>query len=167
MQKCNMIATYAFKDDLVSHFVLDLTIINKFFDFQTDLAHHNPITTALKNLGNKISDKEKVIFFLLILITLFNFIVMIIGFQHISYLKSAVIWKAPKMLTLPQLEREYQGQILQMHTQFDEEVDSGEDQPVTIVGPANKKALGISSEGSGRVLSRFLWRSYPFPPAPK
>ncbi|XP_020206099.1 structural maintenance of chromosomes flexible hinge domain-containing protein GMI1 isoform X2 [Cajanus cajan] len=87
---------------------------------KTDLAHHNPFTTALKNLGNKISEKEKDV--------------------------TVVIQKSTKVLNLSQLEREYQEWILQMHSQYDEETDSGEDQPVIIVGPANKKALGISSD---------------------
>jgi hypothetical protein len=46
-----------------------------------------------------------------------------------------------------QLEREYQEWILHMHDQYDEETECGEDQPFLIVNPANKKALGISSDG--------------------
>ncbi|KAJ7965338.1 Protein defective in meristem silencing 3 [Quillaja saponaria] len=87
---------------------------------KTDLAHHNPFTTALKNFGNKISDKERDI--------------------------SVEIRKAGKLLTPLQLESEYQEWIRQMHAHYDEETDSGEDQPVIIVSPANKKALGISSD---------------------
>lgn len=51
-------------------FFPDLMITKIFLLFQTDLAHHNPFTVALKNLGNKISDKEKSIFFQLISLTL-------------------------------------------------------------------------------------------------
>ncbi|XP_027332090.1 structural maintenance of chromosomes flexible hinge domain-containing protein GMI1 [Abrus precatorius] len=87
---------------------------------KTDLAHHNPFTTCLKNLGNKISDNEKDVTF--------------------------EIWKGTKELTLLQLEREYQEWILHMHRQYDEEFDAGEDKPVIIVGPANAKELGISSD---------------------
>lgn len=42
-----------------------------------------------------------------------------------------------------------------MHRQYDEEADSGEDQPVIIVSPANKKALGISSDGRCLGLTKF------------
>ncbi|KAG4943188.1 hypothetical protein JHK84_047266 [Glycine max] len=86
----------------------------------TDLAHHNPFTAALKNFGNKFSEKEKDV--------------------------TVEIRKATKVLTLLKLQMEYQDWILQMHHQYDEEADSGEDQPVIIVGPANEKALGISSD---------------------
>jgi len=86
---------------------------------------------------------------------------MIIGFKLISYFKSAdvtvEIRKATKVLTLLKLQMEYQDWILQMHHQYDEEADSGEDQPVIIVGPANEKALGISSDGRSQGLNRFLW----------
>lgn len=34
-----------------------------------------------------------------------------------------------------------------MHDLYDEEIDSGEDQPVIVVGSLNKKQLGISSDG--------------------
>ncbi|KAG4930294.1 hypothetical protein JHK86_047255 [Glycine max] len=87
---------------------------------KTDLAHHNPFTAALKNFGNKFSEKEKDV--------------------------TVEIRKATKVLTLLKLQMEYQDWILQMHHQYDEEADSGEDQPVIIVGPANEKALGISSD---------------------
>ncbi|XP_061340120.1 uncharacterized protein LOC133286688, partial [Gastrolobium bilobum] len=87
---------------------------------KTDLAHHNPFTTTLKNLGNKASDKEKDVI--------------------------VEIRKNTKVLTPLQLEKEYQEWILQMHDQYDEEADSGEDQPTIIVSPTNKKALCISSD---------------------
>lgn len=57
------------------------------------------------------------------------------------------IYRDGKLLTPLQLEREYQDWILQMHERYDEETDSGEDQAVLVVNPANKKALGISSDG--------------------
>lgn len=34
-----------------------------------------------------------------------------------------------------------------MHSQYDEEADSGEDQPIIIISPQNRKALGIFSDG--------------------
>jgi hypothetical protein len=34
-----------------------------------------------------------------------------------------------------------------MHSKYDDEADCGQDQPVFVVSPANKKALRISSEG--------------------
>lgn len=60
------------------------------------------------------------------------------------------IYRDQKLLTPFQLEREYQEWILHMHDQYDEETECGEDQPVLIVNPANKKALGISSDGRHR-----------------
>ncbi|KAK7272945.1 hypothetical protein RIF29_13990 [Crotalaria pallida] len=87
---------------------------------KTDLASNNPFTMALKNFGSKTQNEEKDI--------------------------EVKILKDGKVLNPLQLEREYQDWILQMHDSYDEEVDSGEDQPVMIVSPANKKALGISSD---------------------
>lgn len=57
------------------------------------------------------------------------------------------IYRDQKLLTPLQLEREYQDWILQMHDRYDQETECGEDQPVLVVSPANKKALGISSDG--------------------
>lgn len=52
------------------------------------------------------------------------------------------------MLTPAQLEKEYQEWMIKMHNQYDEEADAtAEDNPVIIVSPPNKKALGISKEG--------------------
>lgn len=52
------------------------------------------------------------------------------------------------MVTPAQLEKEYQEWIIKMHNQYDEEADAtAEDNPVIIVSPPNKKALGISKEG--------------------
>lgn len=39
-----------------------------------------------------------------------------------------------------------------MHDSYDEEIESGEDNPVVVVGPLNKKALGISSDSDGNAL---------------
>ncbi|KAK9994804.1 hypothetical protein SO802_024507 [Lithocarpus litseifolius] len=90
---------------------------------KTDLAHHNPFTTALKNFGNKPPEKEKEV-------------------KEVN----VEIYRDGKLLTPLQMEREYQDWILQMHERYDEETDSGEDQAVLVVNPANKKALGISSD---------------------
>ncbi|XVF10079.1 hypothetical protein REPUB_Repub07fG0152300 [Reevesia pubescens] len=87
---------------------------------KTDLAHHSPFSIALKNFGNRPQDKEKDV--------------------------DVEIYRAGKRLTILQLEREYQDWLLQMHDSYDEEIESGEDQPVLVVGPLNKKALGISSD---------------------
>ncbi|CAK8570173.1 unnamed protein product [Lathyrus sativus] len=88
---------------------------------KTDLAHHNHFTVALKNLGSKISDKETAV--------------------------SVEISTGTRMLTPAQLEKEYQEWIINMHNQYDEEADAtAEDNPVIIVSPPNKKALGISKE---------------------
>lgn len=34
-----------------------------------------------------------------------------------------------------------------MHDDHDEEINSGEDEPVLVISPLNKKELGISSDG--------------------
>ncbi|XP_058100475.1 structural maintenance of chromosomes flexible hinge domain-containing protein GMI1-like isoform X2 [Magnolia sinica] len=87
---------------------------------KTDLAHHDPFTTALKNFGNKSlgKDSEAIV----------------------------KVHKGGKPLSVLQLEKEYQDWIMQMHEQYDQEIDSGEDQPVIVVSPRNKKELGISSD---------------------
>lgn len=48
-----------------------------------------------------------------------------------------------------QVERDYQDWILQMHGQYDKEVDHGEDEPVLVLtpSPAKGKKIGISSDG--------------------
>ncbi|KAE9604891.1 putative histidine kinase-like ATPase domain-containing protein [Lupinus albus] len=87
---------------------------------KTDLAHHNLFTLALKNFGDKAPNQSEDV--------------------------DVEIRKNGKVSSLLQLERNYEDWILQMHDVYDKEVDSGEDQPVMMVSPANKKALGISSE---------------------
>ncbi|OMO87773.1 FMN-dependent dehydrogenase [Corchorus capsularis] len=54
------------------------------------------------------------------------------------------IFRAGKKISLTQLERDHRDWLLQMHDSYDEEIVSGEDQPVIVVNPSNKKALGIS-----------------------
>ena len=66
-----------------------------------------------------------------------------------------------KSLTLLQLEKEYLDWISQMHDLYDEEIDSGEDQPVIVIGSLNKKQLGISSDGK-RMNNRFWVCKGPF-----
>lgn len=66
------------------------------------------------------------------------------------------IYRDGKLLTPLQMEREYQDWILQMHEHYDEETDSGEDQAVLVVNPANKKALGISSDGRHKGIDRLI-----------
>ena len=57
------------------------------------------------------------------------------------------IYKDGKKLSLQQMEKQYQEWILEMHNIYDEESDCGEDEPVIIINPSNKKQLGISSDG--------------------
>lgn len=52
-----------------------------------------------------------------------------------------------KLLNLRQLEREYQDWILQMHDQYDEEADHGEDIPVFVLSPAKNRVIGSASDG--------------------
>ncbi|GMJ14975.1 GAMMA-IRRADIATION AND MITOMYCIN C INDUCED 1 [Hibiscus trionum] len=104
---------------------------------KTDLAHHSPFSIALKNFGNRPQDKEKDV--------------------------NVEIHRDGKQLTYLQLEREYMDWLLQMHNKYDEEIDSGEDQPIIVVSPSNNKALGISSDviRVHQVLKRkgLLWKS--------
>lgn len=62
--------------------------------------------------------------------------------MHINIIKDG------KELNLAQLEKQYIDWILKMHAEYDKEVDSGEDEPIFIVDPSNKKELGISSDGN-------------------
>nr|XP_010915961.1 structural maintenance of chromosomes flexible hinge domain-containing protein GMI1 [Elaeis guineensis] len=87
---------------------------------KTDLAHHDPLTLALRNFGYKPSARESE---------------AIIKIQ-----------KDGKPLNLSQLEKEYQDWIIQMHDRYDQEIDGGEDEPVLVINPCNKKKLGITSD---------------------
>nr|XP_025885711.1 structural maintenance of chromosomes flexible hinge domain-containing protein GMI1 isoform X7 [Solanum lycopersicum] len=88
---------------------------------KTDLAHHHPFTIALRNFGNKPSNKE-------------NDVLIEIA-------------KDGKKLSLLQLEKLYQEWLFQMHDRYDEEIDCGEDQPTfVVVGPLHKKKLGVSAD---------------------
>ncbi|XP_057951572.1 structural maintenance of chromosomes flexible hinge domain-containing protein GMI1 isoform X2 [Malania oleifera] len=88
--------------------------------YKTDLAHHHPYTVALRNFGNKPLQNDKDV--------------------------NLEIYKDEKPLSLSQLERDYQEWIFQMHDHYDEEIDCGEDQPVLVIKPTNRKGLGISSD---------------------
>ncbi|KAK1285121.1 hypothetical protein QJS10_CPB20g01825 [Acorus calamus] len=85
---------------------------------KTDLAHHDPFTISLKNFGNKLSGKES----------------------------DVEIRKGGKLLTPSHLEKEYQDWIFQMHEKYDEEIGCGEDEPVVVLNPRNKKGLCISAD---------------------
>ncbi|VVA11274.1 PREDICTED: DEFECTIVE IN MERISTEM [Prunus dulcis] len=87
---------------------------------KTNLAHHSPFTTSLRNLGNQPLENEKDV--------------------------RIKIYRDGNHLTISQLKKEYEDWILQMHERYDDEAHCGEDQPVLVVSPANKKALRISSE---------------------
>ncbi|XP_062120131.1 structural maintenance of chromosomes flexible hinge domain-containing protein GMI1-like isoform X2 [Humulus lupulus] len=91
---------------------------------KTDLAHHSPFTTALRNFGNNLRENEKGI--------------------------DVRVYRDGKLMSSSQLERDYQEWILQMHGQYDEEVDHGEDEPVLVLtpSPAKGKKIGISSDVS-------------------
>ncbi|XP_074380628.1 structural maintenance of chromosomes flexible hinge domain-containing protein GMI1-like isoform X3 [Apium graveolens] len=87
---------------------------------KTDLSHHHCYTTALKNFGQKSLEKDRDV--------------------------NVEIFKDGKKLSLQQVEKQYQDWIFQMHNLYDEESDCGEDEPVIIINPSNKKQLVISSD---------------------
>ncbi|OMO93636.1 gamma-irradiation and mitomycin c induced 1, partial [Corchorus olitorius] len=85
---------------------------------KTDLALYNPFSIALKNFGGRHEDKGV----------------------------DVEIYRDGKKISFPQVERDYRDWLLQMHDRYDEEMMSGEDQPVLVIDPSNKKALGISDD---------------------
>ncbi|KAK3229718.1 hypothetical protein Dsin_001599 [Dipteronia sinensis] len=87
---------------------------------KTDLTQKNPFTTTLKKFGVKPLKEEKEI--------------------------NVEIYRAGKLLTPVQLEKDYQDWLLQMHDLYDEEINCGEDQHVLVINPKNKKTLGITSD---------------------
>ena len=91
---------------------------------------------------------------------------LLINTQLICYFKpadvSVEISTTTKMLTPLQLEKEYHDWILQMHNRYDEEADAGEDKPVILVNPPNKKALGISNDGMTNKILMAIASSYVF-----
>ncbi|CAK7324185.1 unnamed protein product [Dovyalis caffra] len=86
---------------------------------KTDLAHHNPFTTALKNFSYKRLEKEKGV--------------------------NIEISQDGKLLSPSNLEKKYEDWILEMHSHYDKEIDAGEDDGVLVVGLTNK-IPGISSD---------------------
>lgn len=50
-------------------------------------------------------------------------------------------------MSLSQLEKQYHEWISKMHERYDLEIESGDDQPILVLGYANKKELGTSSDG--------------------
>ncbi|XP_064985728.1 structural maintenance of chromosomes flexible hinge domain-containing protein GMI1 isoform X3 [Musa acuminata AAA Group] len=87
---------------------------------KTDLAHHHPFTHALRNFGNILCGKESEV--------------------------TIEILKDGKHSSILQLEKEYRDWVIQMHDRYDEEINCGEDEPVHIIGPQNKKQLGITAD---------------------
>lgn len=121
---------------------------------QTDLAHQNPFTIALKNFGVKTLKEDKGNSYLQIV----NMgPVLIRLYELLHYLSNGIIskfadinveiYRDGKLLTPLQLEKDYQDWLLHMHDHYDEEINFGADQPTFIISPKNKKSLGISSEG--------------------
>ncbi|CAN6483423.1 unnamed protein product [Victoria cruziana] len=104
---------------------------------KNDLAHMDPFTIALKNFGLKPSPNE--------------------------LLPTIEIQREGRSLSLSTLEKEYQDWVLQMHEAYDEEVDTGGDTPVFVIGSENKMDFGISSDviRVHRVFKRkgISWRS--------
>ncbi|KAJ0897919.1 putative histidine kinase/HSP90-like ATPase superfamily [Helianthus annuus] len=90
---------------------------------KTDFAHQNPFTIALRNLGSKEKDSDS------------------------STGVDIDIRRDGKSLNLTQLDKQYQLWVREMHDKYDEEVDSGIDEPVLIVNPSNKKELHVTSDG--------------------
>ncbi|KAI3989733.1 hypothetical protein MKX01_009225 [Papaver californicum] len=86
---------------------------------KNDLAPNHQFTTALKNMGCKLLEKDGI---------------------------KLEIHRDQKALSLSQLEEEYETWILQMHDTYDQELGCGQDHPVLVVNPTNKKGLGISSD---------------------
>ncbi|KAI3880902.1 hypothetical protein MKX03_032727 [Papaver bracteatum] len=86
---------------------------------KSDLAPQHRFTTALKNMGCKLLENDGI---------------------------KLEIHRDQKALSLLQLEEEYEKWVLQMHDAYDQELGCGQDHPVIVVNPANKKGLGISSD---------------------
>ncbi|XP_026403725.1 structural maintenance of chromosomes flexible hinge domain-containing protein GMI1-like isoform X2 [Papaver somniferum] len=87
---------------------------------KTDLAQHHRFTTALKNIGSKLLEKDDGV--------------------------TVEIRRDQRSLSLSQLEKEYEDWILQMHDAYDKELSRGQDPPILVVNPSYKKGLRITSE---------------------
>ena len=121
-------------------------------NLQTDLAHQNPFTVALKNFGNNFCENVKGIFLFIIGIICVSFIIHFYLSQSNTVKCAGIdirVFRDGKSLSPSQLERDYQDWLLQMHMKYDEEVDRGEDQPILVVSPspAKGKTRHISSDG--------------------
>lgn len=142
-----------------AYFFFELMELAKCIVFQTDLAHQNPYTIALKNFGRKHLEDEKGKtdwlvcdqYWILSFFHDFRFDFQILIFSvdvHIEIRKDGI------KLNLSKLEKLYEDWIISMHNQYDEEIDSGKDEPIFVVNPSNKKELGISSDGKpGNIFS--------------
>lgn len=79
--------------------------------------------------------------------------------QDLSIDVSVKIYRDGKQLNLSQLEKDYQNWISQMHDLYDQEIDCGEDEPVLVIDPLNKKQLGVTSNSKNvkiPLLPKFL-----------
>ncbi|KAL6508311.1 hypothetical protein OROHE_021853 [Orobanche hederae] len=97
---------------------------------KTDLAQHHPYTKALKNFGNRAPENEKEV--------------------------QIEITRDGNKLTLQELEKLYAEWVLDMHDRYDEEVDSGPDEPTIVIVSSKIKNLDTSS-GVLRV-HKMIWR---------
>lgn len=87
------------------------------------------------------------------MITVFIYFVQAIAAKILTYEIVEVtieILKDGKHSSILQLEKEYRDWVIQMHDRYDEEINCGEDEPVHIIGPQNKKQLGITADGKFR-----------------
>ncbi|KAL3838064.1 hypothetical protein ACJIZ3_022655 [Penstemon smallii] len=87
---------------------------------KTDLAPHHPYTSALKNFGNTMLGSEKEV--------------------------QIEIHRDGKKLNLTQLEKQYHDWILEMHDRYDDESDTGLDEPIVAFNPSKDKKLGRFSD---------------------
>ncbi|RZR84467.1 hypothetical protein BHM03_00011306 [Ensete ventricosum] len=104
---------------------------------KTDLAHHHPFTLALRSFGNILSGKESVI------------AAKILTYEIVEV--TIEILKDGKHSSTLQLQKEYRDWVIQMHDRYDEEINCGEDEPVHIIGPQNKKQLGITADAACQI----------------
>ncbi|KAL6640164.1 hypothetical protein ACP70R_022013 [Stipagrostis hirtigluma subsp. patula] len=90
---------------------------------KTDLAQHNPFTKALRCLGSNYSNDCSAM-----------------------KVKVEVCGQDGRVLSLKQLEKQYQDWIKKMHDMYDVEVDAGDDEPTLVINPRSKERLGISND---------------------
>ncbi|KAL3838065.1 hypothetical protein ACJIZ3_022656 [Penstemon smallii] len=80
---------------------------------KTDLAPNHPYTSALKNFGNTMLEREKDV--------------------------QIEIHRDGKKLNLTQLKKQYHDWILEMHDRYDDESDTGLDEPIVAFDPSKDK----------------------------